>query len=445
MLGKPGIAVSKAVRDMTAPLKSIEGTGDLAAAMAAIGRGARAAARVLALAPAAQKDRALGAMAAAVRAQAPAILAANAEDAEEARKGGATGAFTDRLVLNQARIEGMAAGIETVRNLADPVGTTIDAWTRPNGLEIERVRVPLGVIGIIYESRPNVTADAGALSLKSGNAAILRGGSDSTRSSRAIHAALAEGLRDAGLPDAAIQLVPTRDRAAVGLMLGGLDGNIDVIVPRGGKSLVARVQTEARVPVFAHLEGNCHIYVDGAAALDMAKTIVLNAKMRRTGVCGAAETLLVDRAVAKSHLKPLVEMLLAAGCEVRGDEATRSVDVRVKAATEEDWATEYLDAIIAVRVVDGVAGAIEHIESHGSHHTDAIVTNDAAAANRFLTEVDSAIVLHNASTQFADGGEFGFGAEIGIATGRLHARGPVGVEQLTTFKYRIRGNGQIRP
>ncbi|HEV2630951.1 MAG TPA: glutamate-5-semialdehyde dehydrogenase [Pseudolabrys sp.] len=430
---------------MTAPLKSIEGTGDLAAAMAAIGRGARTAARILALAPAAQKDRALTAMAAAVRAQAPAILAANAEDADEARKGGATGAFIDRLVLNGARIEGMAAGIETVRGLADPVGTTIDAWTRPNGLNIERVRVPLGVIGIIYESRPNVTADAGALSLKSGNAAILRGGSDSARSSRAIHAALVEGLREAGLPEAAIQLVPTRDRAAVGLMLAGLDGNIDVIVPRGGKSLVARVQTEARVPVFAHLEGNCHIYVDGAAALDMAKTVVLNAKMRRTGVCGAAETLLVDRAIAKTHLKPLVEMLLAAGCEVRGDEATRAIDTRVKTATEEDWATEYLDAIIAVRVVDGVAGAIEHIESHGSHHTDAIVTDDAAAANKFLTEVDSAIVLHNASTQFADGGEFGFGAEIGIATGRLHARGPVGVEQLTTFKYRIRGNGQIRP
>jgi glutamate-5-semialdehyde dehydrogenase len=312
-------------------------------------------------------------------------------------------------------------------------------------LRIARVRVPLGVIGIIYESRPNVTADAGALSLKSGNAAILRGGSDSTRSSRAIHAALEQGLTEAGLPAAAIQLVPTRDRAAVGLMLAGLDGNIDVIVPRGGKSLVARVQSEARVPVFAHLEGNCHVYVDGAASLDMAKTIVLNAKMRRTGVCGAAETLLVDRACAATHLKPLVQMLLDAGCEVRGDEAARTTDARVKAAVEEDWATEYLDAIIAVRVVDGVAGAIEHIEGHGSHHTDAIVTDDAATADKFLAEVDSAIVLHNASTQFADGGEFGFGAEIGIATGRLHARGPVGVDQLTTFKYRIRGNGQIRP
>ena len=430
---------------MTAPLKSIEGTGDIAAAMAEIGRRARAAARVLALAPTMQKDGALAAMAKAIRAATARILAANAEDLAEARKAGATVAFLDRLTLTEARIETIAAGIEVVQGLKDPVGAVIDGWTRPNGLAIERVRVPLGVIGIIYESRPNVTADAGALSLKSGNAAILRGGSDSTRSSRAIHAALEQGLTEAGLPAAAIQLVPTRDRAAVGLMLAGLDGNIDVIVPRGGKSLVARVQSEARVPVFAHLEGNCHVYIDGKASLDMAKTIVLNAKMRRTGVCGAAETLLVDRACAATHMKPLVEMLLAAGCEVRGDEATRAADARVKAATEEDWATEYLDAIIAVRVVNGVGGAIEHIESHGSHHTDAIVTGDAAAADKFLTEVDSAIVLHNASTQFADGGEFGFGAEIGIATGRLHARGPVGVDQLTTFKYRIRGTGQIRP
>ena len=430
---------------MTAPLKSIEGTGDIAATMAEIGRRARAAARVLALAPTAQKDRALAAMARAIRASTARILAANAEDLAEARKAAATGAFLDRLTLTEARIEAIAAGIEVVQGLKDPVGAEIDAWTRPNGLRIARVRVPLGVIGIIYESRPNVTADAGALSLKSGNAAILRGGSDSTRSSRAIHAALEQGLTEAGLPAAAIQLVPTRDRAAVGLMLAGLDGNIDVIVPRGGKSLVARVQSEARVPVFAHLEGNCHVYVDGAASLDMAKTIVLNAKMRRTGVCGAAETLLVDRACAATHLKPLVQMLLDAGCEVRGDEAARTTDARVKAAAEEDWATEYLDAIIAARVVDGVAGAIEHIEGHGSHHTDAIVTDDAATADKFLAEVDSAIVLHNASTQFAVGGVFGFGAEIGIATGRLHARGPVGVDQLTTFKYRIRGNGQIRP
>jgi glutamate-5-semialdehyde dehydrogenase len=325
------------------------------------------------------------------------------------------------------------------------VDQVTESWTRPNGMKIERVKVPLGVIGIIYESRPNVTADAGALCLKSGNAAILRGGSDSLRTSRAIVAALGQGLHEAGLPEAAIQLIPTRDRAAVGMMLTGLDGNIDVIVPRGGKGLVARVQAEARVPVFAHLEGVCHVYVDKAASLDMAKKIVLNAKMRRTGVCGAAETLLVDRAAADTFLKPLVDMMLDAKCEIRGDKASQAVDKRVKPATEEDWSTEYLDAIIAVKVVDGVASAIEHIERYGSHHTDAIVTGDQATADKFLREVDSAIVLHNASTQFADGGEFGFGAEIGIATGRLHARGPVGVDQLTTFKYRIRGNGQTRP
>jgi glutamate-5-semialdehyde dehydrogenase len=321
----------------------------------------------------------------------------------------------------------------------------MDAWTRPNGMRIERVRVPLGVVGVIYESRPNVTADAGALCLKAGNAVILRGGSESFRSSRAIHAALAEGLRGAGLSEDAVQLVPTRDRAAVGAMLAGLDGAIDVIVPRGGKGLVARVQSEARVPVFAHLDGNCHVYVDKAADLDMAKRIVLNAKMRRTGVCGAAETLLVDRAAAAADLKPLVAMLLDAGCEVRGDRDTQAVDARVKPATEEDWGTEFLDAIIAVKVVDGVDGAIAHVERYGSHHTDAIVTADQAAADKFLAQVDSAIVLHNASTQFADGGEFGFGAEIGIATGRMHARGPVGVEQLTTFKYRVLGTGQTRP
>jgi len=430
---------------MTAPLKSIEGTGDIAAAMAEIGRDARAAARVLALATSAQKDRALGQMAAAIRAQKAAILAANAEDTAEARAGGATAAFLDRLSLNEPSVEAMAAGIEVICELTDPVGAVMAFWTRPNGMAIERVRVPLGVIGIIYESRPNVTADAGALCLKSGNAAILRGGSDSLRSSRAIHAAMAQGLRVAGLPEAAIQLVPTRDRAAVGLMLAGLDGNIDVIVPRGGRALVARVQTEARLPVFAHLEGVCHVYVDKAASLAMAKKIVLNAKMRRTGVCGAAETLLVDRAVAATHLKPLVEMLIEAGCEIRGDKPTQAVDSRVKPATEEDWPAEYLDAILAVKLVDGVDEAIAHIERYGSQHTDAIVTDDQAAAEKFLAQVDSAIVLHNASTQFADGGEFGFGAEIGIATGRLHARGPVGVEQLTTFKYRIRGSGQIRP
>ena len=430
---------------MSAPLKSIEGSSDIAAALGEIGRRARAAARALALAPADQKNRALGAMAAAVRAQTSLILAANAEDVAEARAAGVTGAFLDRLALDPARADAIAAGIDAVRGLKDPVGTVMESWTRPNGMRIERVRVPLGVIGIIYESRPNVTADAGVLCLKSGNAAILRGGSDSMRSSRAILTALTEGLRAANLPEAAIQLVPTRDRAAVGLMLSGLDGNIDVIVPRGGKSLVARVQAEARVPVFAHLEGVCHVYVDKAASLDMAKKIVLNAKMRRTGVCGAAETLLVDRAGAGSQLKPLIEMLIAAGCEIRGDKATLAVDKRVKPAIEEDWSTEYLDAIIAVKVVDNVEAAIDHIERYGSHHTDAIITEDQATAEKFLREVDSAIVLHNASTQFADGGEFGFGAEIGIATGRLHARGPVGVDQLTTFKYRIHGNGQTRP
>lgn len=413
--------------------------------MAEIGRRARAAAGALALAPAEQKNKALTAMAAALRSESETVLVANAEDVAEAAAAGATAASLDRLTLNPARVEAMAGGIETIAALADPVGTVMASWTRPNGMTIERVRVPLGVIGIVYESRPNVTADAGALCLKSGNAAILRGGSDSLRSSRAIVKALGQGLREAGLPEAAIQLVPTRDRSAVGMMLGGLDGNIDVLVPRGGKGLVARVQTEARIPVFAHLEGICHVYVDKAASLDMAKKIVLNAKMRRTGVCGAAETLLVDRAAANTHLAPLVAMLLDAGCEVRGDIDTQSCDPRVKPAAESDWGTEFLDAIIAVKLVDGLGGATDHIGRYGSHHTDAIVTDDAAAAEKFLAEVDSAIVLHNASTQFADGGEFGFGAEIGIATGRLHARGPVGVEQLTTFKYRVRGSGQTRP
>jgi glutamate-5-semialdehyde dehydrogenase len=430
---------------MSAPLKSIEGTGDIAAALGEIGRQGRAAARVLALASTAQKDRALELMAKAVRGQVSRILSSNAEDIAEARSGGMAGAFLDRLTLDASRVEAIAAAIDAVRALKDPVGSVTESWTRPNGMKIERVTVPLGVIGIIYESRPNVTADAGALCLKSGNAAILRGGSDSLRTSRAIVAALGQGLREAGLPEAVIQLIPTRDRAAVGLMLTGLDGNIDVIVPRGGKGLVARVQAEARVPVFAHLEGVCHVYVDKAASLDMAKKIVLNAKMRRTGVCGAAETLLVDRAGTDKFLKPLVEMLIDAKCEIRGDKATQAVDKRIKAASEEDWSTEYLDAIIAVKVVDGIDAAIAHIERYGSHHTDAIITEDKPTAEKFLREVDSAIVLHNASTQFADGGEFGFGAEIGIATGRLHARGPVGVDQLTTFKYRIHGSGQIRP
>ncbi len=429
---------------MNLPLKSVE-TSSIADVMAGIGRRAKAAARTLALAPAEQKNRALSAMAAAIRARKVEILAANAEDLADARKAGATAAFLDRLGLTEKGIEGMAAGLDVVRGLPDPVGKVLEAWTRPNGMEIERVRVPLGVVGVIYESRPNVTADAGALCLKAGNTAILRGGSESHRSTRAIQAALVEGLEAAGLPAEAIQLVPTRDREAVGLMLAGLDGAIDVIVPRGGKGLVGRVQAEARVPVFAHLEGVCHVYIDKAADLAMAKEIVLNAKMRRTGVCGAAETLLVDRAVAATHLQPLVAMLLDAGCEVRGDEAVCGVDARAKAASEEDWPAEYLDAIIAAKVVDGVDGAIAHIERYGSHHTDAIITADTANAEKFLNQVDSAIVLHNASTQFADGGEFGFGAEIGIATGKLHARGPVGVEQLCTFNYRIRGTGQTRP
>jgi glutamate-5-semialdehyde dehydrogenase len=428
---------------MTAPLKMIE--TETAAIMREIGGRARSATRALALASPAQKDHALGAMAQALRTRRVNILAANSDDVADAKTAGASSAFLDRLALDEKRIIAMAEGIETVRGLTDPVGRISESWTRPNGLTIERVRVPLGVIGIIYESRPNVTADAGALCLKSGNAAILRGGSESHNSNRAIHAALAEGLKEARLPHAAIQLVPTRDRAAVGMMLGGLDGAVDIIVPRGGKDLVARVQNEARVPVFAHLEGICHVYVDRAARLDMAKAVVLNSKMRRTGICGAAETLLVDTACLRTHLAPLVAMLLDAGCEVRGDPLTRTVDPRVKPVTEQDWSTEYLDAIISVKTVEGVEGAIAHIERYGSHHTDAIVTENVAAAERFLSEVDSAIVLHNASTQFADGGEFGFGAEIGIATGRFHARGPIGVEQLTSFKYRVRGAGQTRP
>jgi glutamate-5-semialdehyde dehydrogenase len=430
---------------MNAPLKAVAGSGKLEAIMREIGRDARKAARVLALSPASQKNRALAAMAKAIRNSSARILAANAEDRAEAKSAGATPAFLDRLALDSERIAAMAAALDAIRKLKDPVGTVMAAWRRPNGMRIERVRVPLGVVGVIYESRPNVTADAGALCLKAGNAAILRGGSESFRTCRAIHAAMAEGLVETGLPSSAIAFVPTREREAVGMMLAGLDGAIDVIVPRGGKNLVGRVQTEARVPVFAHLEGVCHVYVDGKAKLAMAKSIVLNAKMRRTGVCGAAETLLVDRAAAAKLLKPLVTMLLDAGCEIRGDDAVQAVDSRVKPASKADWSTEYLDAILTAGVVDGVDAAIAHIERYGSHHTDAIVTENKKAAEKFLREVDSAIVLHNASTQFADGGEFGFGAEIGIATGRLHARGPVGVEQLTSFNYRIRGSGQTRP
>ncbi len=420
-------------------------SGDIAEMMLRMGRDVRHAARKIALASDEQKNAALRAMAASIRARASDILAANAEDLAEARAKGQTSAFIDRLVLNPERLEAIAAGVESVAALPDPVGRVLAQFERPNGLRIERVATPLGVIGVIFESRPNVTADAGALCLKAGNAAILRTGSDSFRTSMVIAQGMSEGLEQAGLPADAIRLVPTRDRAAVGAMLSGLNGNIDVIVPRGGKNLVARVQDEARVPVFAHLEGLNHVFVHERADLEMAKEIVLNAKMRRTGVCGAAETLLVDRGCAATHLKPLVSMLLDAGCAVRGDSDVQAVDTRVTAATEEDWRTEYLDAIIAVRVVDGLDEAIAHIESYGSHHTDSIVTDDAAAAERFLAQVDSAIVLHNASTQFADGGEFGFGAEIGIATGRMHARGPVGVEQLTSFKYRIRGSGQTRP
>ena len=415
------------------------------ALMADLGRRARQAARRVALASADEKNAALRAIAAAIRARAGSILAANEGDLTEAKAKGQTPAFIDRLALDPQRLEAVAAAVESIADLPDPVGRVLARFERPNGLLIERVATPLGVIGVIFESRPNVTADAGALCLKAGNAAILRAGSESFRTSQAIAGAMGEGLEQAGLPADAIRLVPTRDRAAVGAMLLGLDGHIDVIVPRGGKNLVARVQEEARVPVFAHLEGICHVFVHGRADLEMAKRIVLNAKMRRTGVCGSAETLLVDRACAATHLKPLLAMLLDAGCAVRGDEAVRACDPRVTAAAEEDWRTEYLDAIISARVVDGLDAAVAHIEAYGSHHTDSIVTDDAAAAERFLAEVDSAIVLHNASTQFADGGEFGFGAEIGIATGRMHARGPVGLEQLTSFKYRIRGSGQTRP
>jgi glutamate-5-semialdehyde dehydrogenase len=413
--------------------------------MQALGQEARKAAALLARAGTATKNKALAAMEAALRSEKAKILAANEEDMQAARAANLTAALLDRLLLDDKRIEAMAKGIAEIRAQEDPIGAVIAAWNRPNGLAIERVKVPLGVIGIIYESRPNVTADAGALCLKAGNAVILRGGSESFHSSRAIHACLVRGLTEAGLPEAAITLVPTKDRAAVGMMLEGLSGAIDVIIPRGGKTLVERVQREARVPVMAHLEGLCHTYVDKAADLPMARKIVLNAKMRRTGICGATETLLVDAAAAKTHLAPLVMDLIEARCEVRGDEAAQAVDPRVKPATEQDWFTEYLDAIISVKLVNGVDEAIRHIEHYGSHHTDAIVTEDAAAAARFLSQIDSAILLWNASTQFADGGEFGMGAEIGIATGKFHARGPVGVAELTSYKYVVRGSGQCRP
>jgi glutamate-5-semialdehyde dehydrogenase len=413
--------------------------------MLTLGRAARQAAKVLALAPAQQKNEALTAMAAKIRRSAADILSENARDLQNARAKDMKASFVDRLTLNEARLDAMAKGLEEIAALPDPVGQVMAQWTRPNGLAFSRVRVPIGVIGIIYESRPNVTADAGGLCLKSGNAAILRGGSDSFHSSGAIIACLQRGLDIAGLPRTAIQMVPNADRDCVGLMLEGLGGTLDLIVPRGGKSLVARVQQDARVPVFSHLEGICHVYVDKAADTGMALAIVLNAKMRRTGVCGSAETVLVDRAGAEKNLKPIIATLIGAGCEVRGDAAAQMADAHVKPAAEEDWSTEYLDSIISLKLVDGVDEAMAHIARYGSQHTDSIVTEDAATAERFLTEVDSAIVLHNASTQFADGGEFGFGAEIGIATGKLHARGPVGVEQLTTFKYQVRGTGQTRP
>ncbi len=414
------------------------------AEMTRLGAAARAAARVLADASTEAKNGALKAAAAAIRARRDEILAANRSDVEAARGRDQTDAFIDRLTLDESRIEAMAKGLEEVALLDDPVGATMDEWERPNGLRIARVRVPLGVIGIIYESRPNVTADAGGLCLKSGNAAILRGGSESFRSSRLIGECLRQGLAGAGLPEAAVQIVPTTDRAAVGDMLTMPD-YIDIIVPRGGKSLIERVQRESRIPVIAHLDGLCHVYVDGDADLQMAREVTVNAKMRRPGICGAAETLLVDRRAHNSHLGPVVGDLLEAGCEVRGDEATRAVDPRVVAATEEDWDTEYLDAIISVKLVDGVDEAIDHIARHGSNHTDSIVTEDEETAERFLAKVDSAIVLWNASTQYADGGEFGMGAEIGISTGKLHARGPVGAEQLTSYKYVVRGSGQVRP
>ena len=413
--------------------------------MREMGARARAASHALSIATTAAKDRALLAMAEQIEARTADILAANRQDLERAAGTGLAASFVDRLTLSEKSVKAIADGIRAIAALKDPVGEVIAAWDRPNGLKIERVRTPLGVIGVIYESRPNVTADAGALCLKAGNAVILRGGSDSLRSSQAIHACLVDGLKAAGLPEAAIQLVPVADRAAVGAMLGGLDNSIDVIVPRGGKSLVARVQAEARVPVFAHLEGLCHIYVDGSADLEMAKRIVVNAKMRRTGICGAAETLLVDSACIGTHLQPLVEALTEAGCEVRASATVLKVIPGLKPATEEDWRTEYLDAILSVAIVDGIDGAIRHINTYSSHHTEAVIAEDPAVVARFFNEIDSAILLHNASTQFADGGEFGMGAEIGIATGKMHARGPVGVEQLTSFKYRVHGTGQIRP
>ena len=423
----------------------VDKTDNIADVMMSIGHKAREASTHIRLASTEQKNKALRAMAQNLRALETDILAANAEDVAEAQSKHMSAALIDRLTLTPARLEAIAQAVDDIALLSDPVGRTLATWQRPNGLVFERVATPLGVIGVIFESRPNVVADAGALCLKAGNAAILRAGSDSFKSAIALSQAMQQGLEAAGLPATCIQLVPIRDRQAVGEMLKGLDGNIDVIVPRGGKSLVERVQTEARVPVFAHLEGICHIYVHSHADFDMALSVVKNAKLRRTGVCGAVETLLIDQVVVATHLKPLLKMLLDAGCAVRGDDIAQQGDERVTAATEQDWRTEYLDAILAVKIVSGLDEAIEHINTYGSHHTDCILTDDDSIAVEFLNKVDSAIVIHNASTQFADGGEFGFGAEIGIATGKMHARGPVGLEQLTSFNYRVRGSGQTRP
>lgn len=420
-------------------------TTDIPALMAELGRNARKGASALKIATPDQKRTALLTAAGAINAHRKKILSANALDMEAAEEKGISKAFLDRLLLNDARIDGIIEAVKTIAELPDPVGAVTSEWDRPNGLHIERVRTPLGVIGVIFESRPNVTADAGALCIKSGNAVILRGGSDSFHSSRAIVECLLDGLHLAGLPVECVQLVPTTDRAAVGEMLKGLEGNIDVIVPRGGKTLVARVQSEARVPVFAHLEGLVHVYIDRSADLEKAVSVTLNAKMRRTGICGAAETLLVHKDVGATHLRPIIEALVAKGCEIRGDETVQSMLSGAKPATEQDWKTEYEDAIISVKVVDSIEAAIAHIEHYSSHHTEAIIAEDPAAVEKFFNEIDSAILMHNASTQFADGGEFGFGGEIGIATGKMHARGPVGVEQLTSFKYRVRGNGQTRP
>jgi glutamate-5-semialdehyde dehydrogenase len=413
--------------------------------MSSMGQRARAAASVLAFASTDAKNLALTAAADAMIAEKDAILAANAQDLAEATERGISTAFLDRLTVTEVRIEAVAKGLREIAALPDPVGTVMASWTRPNGMEISRVRTPLGVIAVIFESRPNVTADAGALTLKSGNAVILRGGSEATRTSRAIHSCLLQGLEAAGLPLDAIQLVPTQDRAAVGELLRGLDGNIDVVVPRGGKTLVARVQEEARVPVFAHLEGNCHTYIDKSAELVMSINVTVNAKMRRTGICGATETLLIHKDMVATHLKPVIDALIARGCEIRGDATVHSLVPGSKLATEEDWHTEYEAPILSVKVVDDVGAAIAHINHYGSHHTEAIISENPASVERFFTEIDSAILIQNASTQYADGGEFGFGGEIGIATGKFHARGPVGLEQLCSFKYLIRGNGQTRP